>query len=141
MKREIAIQIFMKHIVLDVYHGTYKGMEQLLLDGPAGRSPSERYKLIHKWYQSLDSHDKQELLYFSKFLIEFTVFNFLTFLDGALGGYPVKGKHSEFAIYLQTYSDLKAMENNTFEDQVKINLPFGPDDLHDLFKEAIDEKN
>lgn len=133
---EEAAQIFVKSVFIEAHQGTIEVIDELLRQGPSGRDPSKHFVRLHEWFVALNSGDRNKVAAVIAETAQVAVFQCLAFMDGVTGGWAVPGTVSDFALYLQTYTDEAAWLENQPQDAVRINHPnrTGPD-LHDLFIE------
>lgn len=131
-----AARLFIDRMTRGVYHETYNGIVSLLSEGLPGRvdDPFE----TEKWYKGLDETHKAIIHEMIRASIIETIFNVMVYLDNLKGGYPARDQVSDFALYLQIYSDRKEMANNQPQEKVRFNS-INDDELHDLFMMSIDE--
>ena len=134
-----AAELFLSLLLAEAYDGALQGMISILEKGPPGRKPSEGLVILHRWFQSLDSQSREHVLATMREAIDAALFNCLVLLDG-LSGYPMKGKISDFAVYLQTYGTEDARESNSPELRVRLNPAYTTEYLHDLLHWILQER-
>jgi hypothetical protein len=73
--------------------------------------------------------------------VDLAVFGCLALLDGAAGGYPIPGKPSDFAVYLQSYADEAALSADAAQHLVRVNPnSLVDEDLHDLYTSLLTQQ-
>lgn len=125
-------------VYLRVYKGVIDDIRNMLEIGPPGRRPHEGLVKLHERFESLSPDNRDIVDAIVGEAVFSAVFGLLVVLDGVHGGYPVEGKLSDFALYLQTYSDERSWEADTPNLSVRVNPIVG--DLHDQFREMVEER-
>jgi len=134
-----AAELFLSWLVTDAYDGAVMGMASILEKGPPGRKPSHDLVVLHQWFQSLDDESRKHVLAVILQASKAALFNCLVLLDG-MAGYPVEGKISDFAVYLQTYEDQDARKADSPQFNVRLNPAYSTEYLHDMFHWLLQER-
>ncbi len=130
----IAIDIFIRRIVCDVYDGAINGIRKVLEKGPSGRAKQVNRFEMFEWYQKLNERDRRVLLEIIEESVKLSVFLFLIELDNKVGGPPIRDKSSDFALYLQTYESDKEKYSYSPNMSTQVNMSYtAGGDLHDTF--------
>lgn len=102
--------------------------------GPSGRNPAADRVTMHEWYQGLDSETRERIGLLVRQTAKLAVFGCLVVLDNQSGSYPAQQRVSDYALYLQTYTDAHAQVSNSAQTAVRLNpVHAADDDLHDKF--------
>ena len=141
LNSEEAAKTFLNMLITRAHDGAIEDITVLLEKGPPGRSPSSELVSLHHWFQSLDDDGRGTVLRIVQESVDSAVFGCLVLLDGMWGGYPIEGKRSDFAAYLQTYEDADKMRANVPQSKVRLNPPAIKDDLHDMFRSILRERS
>jgi hypothetical protein len=137
VSQDEAIAVFMNMLIRSVYEGPIKEIAGILQDGPPGREPQAHLRLLHEAYLHLGEDLRAQMMVAVKEAVDAAVFGFLVFLDGAWGGYPIKGTVSDFALYLHTYDSQNARELGMPATSVRLNPAFPTLGLHDRLRSHI----
>jgi hypothetical protein len=138
--REETAGTFIRMLIQHAYDGAIEEIRSILHEGPPGREPAEDVRALHAWFRTLASDDQEMTLRVVREAVDAVLFRTLVFLDGAWGGYPVVGEVSDFALYLQMYGDEDALAADTPRASVRVNPRFATEDLHDMFRWALQER-
>lgn len=141
ISRDTAVNIFMEFIINRAYKSVIKGITGRLENGPSGKEPPQEKIGQYEWFKNLDEEGKQKVHSIVRDTVESTLFGVFVILDGASGGYPIKGELSDFALYLQTYKNEKSYDTNLPKTYVRLNPSNQTEDLHDIFMWKLDELN
>ncbi len=141
LNRQAAAELFLRMLIARAYDEVIEGMVLDLNQGPPGRQPPRDFVLLHQWFQTLDNENRECVQLLIQKVAESTVFGCLVLLDGLTGGYPVKDKLSDFALYLQIYQEKSARISDSPQVSVRLN-PAGTadEDLHDMFLGILQER-
>ncbi len=137
---EDAARVFLNMFIARAYDGAINTVVSILEKGPPGRRPPEELTRLHNWFESLDTENREHVQTVIQKSVDSAIFGCLVLLDGMSGGNPIKGKLSDFAVYLQTYKDDNAMKSDLPENRVRLNPPAISDDLHDMFHSMLQER-
>ena len=131
-----AAEIFIDRVIIDFYQVLGNILETDLPDGLPGRvdDPIE----LEKWYQDLDNSEKNIIKEVVHASVKAAMFSVLVILDNMTGGFPIKDRVSDFALYLQTYTDSNAKLENQSIESVRLNS-LKDYELHDLFIDSLNE--
>jgi hypothetical protein len=140
LNRKEAVELFLSLLIAEAYDGTIEDVTSNLEKGPPGRKPREDLIILHQWFKNLDNESRKHVLAIIRQAIDTALFNCLVLLDG-LGGYPVEGKISDFAAYLQTYENEDARKANSPQFSVRLNLAYTTEYLHDMFHWILEERS
>lgn len=133
----VAVKIFLRALMLHCRDGIIEDIKADLGEGPPGQEPSPEKIALHKWFLQLSKENQEHINYLVSEVVDSTIFSVLALLDGVAGGYPVDNTISDFALYLQTYTNLQSQKINDSNMAVRINKPTTFDHLHDIFTDAI----
>jgi hypothetical protein len=131
--RTSAAETFIRILISHVREGVVQDMLNLLEKRMPGLAPPPNKLALHSWYQQLDINSQQHIHEIIREAVDSTLFSTLVILDGSAGGYPVKDKLSDFAIYLQIYQDKEARSVDKPQVSIRINPTGATEDLHDMF--------
>ncbi len=137
---EDAARIFLNMLIARAYNGAINAVASVLEKGPPGRRPPEELTRLHDWFESLDTENRKHVQTVIQKSVDSAVFGCLVLLDGMSGGNPIRGKQSDFAVYLQAYEDDDAMRSDSPQNRVRLNPPAISDDLHDMFHWMLQER-
>jgi retron-type reverse transcriptase len=68
-----------------------------------------------------------------------TLFCILVRLDNLSGGWPIEGKLSDFALYIQSYPDRAARSADQPDMRIRVNSSKNNLDLHDRMQQYVDK--
>ncbi len=139
--RSQAAQLFLEFVVATSYDGAIRAFTEELEKGPGGQKPPEKSVVLHQWFNGLNSDDQDKVRAVIREAVDTAVFSLMVLLDGAAGGYPIRGQYSDFALHLQSYKDKAAYKVDTPEFSVKINPSSSDEDLHDLYRWMLEDRN
>jgi hypothetical protein len=137
MKLQDATTEFMQRVAIRAYENPLDIIQKLLRNGPAGTIPRVEDVELHKWYQDLSEENKAMVERVMKETAHHVLFGFLVIIDNLTMGYPIEGEVSDFALYIQAYSDKVSRSNNEPKETIRINHPKNNFSLHDLLSEYI----
>ncbi|MCI0561052.1 MAG: hypothetical protein MN733_21405 [Nitrososphaera sp.] len=138
--RNEAARVFLEQVIRRAYDGVIKDMQSLLSEGPPGRKPPEELVQRSQWFKSLDSDSQKHVKAIIQASVDAAVFGCLVLLDNLIVGYPLDGQLSDYALYLQTYSDMDAHKADQPEVSVRINPSSNTELLHDLFRWMLENR-
>jgi hypothetical protein len=136
---EDSAGLFIDQIVRRTRVGTIKGILRMLEKGPPGRSQRPADLARHDWFRSLSDDDKEKVVEVVREAVDHALFSTMVLLDGATSGWPVQGRYSDFALYLQVYNDEESYLENAPSSRERINRPANAEDLHDRFMNAAED--
>lgn len=139
--RANAVRLFIRTVIQHAYDGVIEDIVSNLENGPPGQKPAQHTVDLHKWYCQLDNQDQQNIKRIIEESVHSAIFAALVILDGDAGGYPITGKLSDFALYLQTYADTNAEEIDTSQMSTKINPWNATEDMHDIFCWLLEDRS
>jgi len=134
-----AAELFLRLLVAEAYDGAVEGTALVLKKGPPGRKPSQDLVALHRWFQDLDDESREHVLAVIRHASDAALFHCLVLIDG-LAGYPIEGKVSDFAVYLQTYASQDARMANSPQTSVRLNSAHTTEYLHDMFHQILQER-
>lgn len=138
LNREIAVEKFIQALISHARNGIIHDNISILEKGPPGRQPPEDKVILHQWFQQLDNQAQNYVGEIIKEAVDSTLFSTLVIIDGAAGR-PIQGRLSDFALYLQIYSD----EDTELQDSPQVRIRLNPkqalEDLHDIFRWTIED--
>ncbi|MCI0564485.1 MAG: hypothetical protein MN733_38940 [Nitrososphaera sp.] len=141
LNRNEATDNFLQGVISIVYEGAIKAILSTLSDGPPGRKPREDLVRLSQWFKALDKEDQEQVQAVIRDAVDAAIFCFLVMLDNLTGGNPIQGQTSDFALYLQTYSDEEARKVDQSLVSVRINPAWsGEEDLHDMYRWKLEER-
>jgi hypothetical protein len=135
-----ATAIFLDRLINRAYDGAIRIVNKLLEQGPPGRKKAPAKMILHQWFQGLNSQDQEHVKAVIRETAYSAVFGCLVLLDNKTGGYPVKGKISDFSLCLQIYESDEAQGAYSPQTSIRLNLSYTDDDLHDLFQIILSER-
>ena len=138
--RNEAAKILLEQVVRRAYDGAINDMQSFLSEGPPGRNPPEDSVHRSHWFQSLDKDSQEHVRAIIRASVDAAVFGCLVLLDNLTVGYPLDGQLSDYALYLQTYTDMEAHKADKHETSVRINPPNITEFLHDMFRWMLEER-
>src|SRR5215813_11674622 len=112
LNRNNVAEIFIQRVLTNVYKGGVNATLSILSEGPPGRKPLEDLVQLSQWFKSLDEENREQVQAVVQQAVDATVFCFLVLLDNLTGGNPIQEQISDFALYLQTYSDEKTRQKD-----------------------------
>jgi hypothetical protein len=136
---EQAVSSFLRLLLMHVRNGVSADIMHYLDADPPGLNPDMTTIHMHTWFQQLDTQSRQHIQQLISNAVDRALFSSLVILDGAAGGYPVPGVISDFALYVQTYDSDARYQQNQPAQSIRINPPNASEDLHDLFRDLIDD--
>jgi hypothetical protein len=143
MKEDInyqqAVDGFLRLLLTHVRNGVSADIMHYLDAGPPGLSPDATTVYMHTWFQRLDVQSRQHVQHLISDAVDRALFSALVILDGGAGGYPVPGVISDLALYVQTYDSDARYQQNQPAQSIRLNPPNASEDLHDLFRDLIDD--
>ncbi len=139
MNSQQAAELFLSLLIDRAYNGAIGGTTSLLEKGPPGRKPRQDLVLLHQWFQDLDEESRGQVLNVVRQAVDAAVFGCLALLDG-VAGYPIEGKISDFAVYLQVYKDIDARKANSPTSSVRLNPAYTAEFLHDMYRWILQER-
>jgi hypothetical protein len=125
-----AAQKFLERILIIAYKGIENDFNSMLEEGLPGRVDDPSY--CEGWYKALKDKEKSIVREIIRAVIRETLFRVLVILDNRSGGTPIIGQPSDFALYLQSYSDWDSLAQNKPLDLTRFNS-LKNDELHDMF--------
>ncbi len=134
-----ATDLFLRLLVAEAYDGAVEGTALVLEKGPAGRKPASDLVTLHRWFQDLDDESREQVLAVIRLASDAALFHCLVLIDD-LAGYPIPGKVSDFAVYLQTYASGEARAANSPQTSVRVNPTHATEFLHDMFHQILQER-
>jgi len=132
-----AASIFMDIVFFRTYLNLRQDIETIRLPEGFGEMADDPVKLSD-WYLGLDDNQQMIVKEIVKLTIAEAVYRFLIILDNHIG-YPIPGKISDFAVYLQTYQSLDDRSRNLPQEFIRLNLSNTPgyDDLQTVFFDRV----
>jgi hypothetical protein len=137
MQSEEAIKVFMQRVEIRSYKAALEEVISLLKSGPIGLNPKANEIELHEWYENLNDDNKLKIEEIIKKTAFHSIFGFLMILDNLTMGYPIEGEVSDFALYIQSYSDKTSRSLNQPKEVFRINHPKNISSLHDLISGYI----
>lgn len=135
-----AADNFLRRVYQRAYLGAIGSVHKTLEKGPAGRQPPPAQVALHKWFEHLSPEDQEQVKAAIREAVRAAVFGCMVVLDNTSGGYAQPGIPSDFALYLQTYTDEAAMGENRAGAVTRLNPVNSPaPDLHDQLLDLIAE--
>jgi hypothetical protein len=134
-----ALDAFMHRMITHVRNGLIRDVMEQLEEGPAGLEPNPENLRLHEWFRELDQEFRENIKQVVTDAVDGTIFSTCVVLDGAAGGYPIPGVISDFALYLQTYANDDEYRANKAQEAIRINPPNTNDDLHDIYRDYVDD--
>lgn len=137
-----GLKIFLHKVISHVYNGCSNSMDQLLHEGPKGKSPPDKWLAISKWFQNLNGVDQKNVDQLIKMVIEMSIFSFLVVLDNKVPGMPLGDIPSDYALYIQSYKNMDNLSHYQQEESTRINMSYSIDgDLHEEFSSTFHDMN
>jgi hypothetical protein len=139
MNSNDAANLFMDALFYRCYLLLYPEMiEKLIPDG--GLPQADDPAALSSWYMALDTYNKKMVNETIRNTIIATVLYGLPILDNIVGS-PVKGVLSDFALYLQTYTDKNAYLKDIPREAIRVNSFNNPDyeSLESLFLSRLED--
>ncbi len=134
-----ATDLFLRLLVAEAYDGAVEGTALVLEKGPAGRKPASDLVTLHRWFQDLDDESREHVLAVIRLASDAALFHCLVLIDD-LAGYPIPGKVSDFAVFLQTYASGEARTADSPQTSVRLNPAHTTEFLHDMFHQILQER-
>jgi hypothetical protein len=132
--------IFLQRVYQRAFLGAIAGVEKALETGPTGRAPQPAQVVLHEWFEHLPLEDQSQVRAVIREAVRAAVFGCMVILDSASGGFALPGTPSDFALYLQSYPDERAMEENQADAATRLNPANSPaPDLHDQLLDLLAE--
>lgn len=139
--RNEAARIFLQMLISRAYDGGIDSVLSKLSKGPPGRKPREDWVRLSQWFRGLNEEDQEQVRAVIRDAVDAAVFGCLVLLDNLTGGNPIQGQTSDFALYLQTYSDEEARQGSQSLASMRINPAWsGDEDLHDMYRWMLEER-
>ena len=132
---------FINLLITHVRNGSVDDIMSVLEEGSLGKEPSPSSLAHHSWFRNLDHESHVNIRTIVQEAIDNALFSVLVILDGAAGGYPLKGQLSDYALYVQAYSNEKAYVSDEPHIAVRLNPANSTEDLHDIFRWMLEEVN
>lgn len=131
-----AARKFLERILIIAYKGIEIDFNSMLEEGLPGRVDNPSY--CEEWYKALKEEEKNIVREIIRAVIRESVFRILVILDNRSGGTPLIGQPSDFALYLQSYSDWDSLAQNQPLEFTRLNS-LKNEELHDLFVSLLNE--
>lgn len=133
-----AADNFLQRVYQRAYLGAIGSVHKTLEKGPAGRQSQPAQVALHRWYAQLSTVDQEQVQAVIREAVRAAVFGCMVVLDNTSGGFAQPGTPSDFALYLQTYTDESAMGVNSADAVMRLNPVNSPvPDLHDQLLDLI----
>jgi hypothetical protein len=131
--QEIAVNRFVDGVFEHVYRSSIECAVSLLREGPPGRCPLPEDVSLHRWFTTLGERDQGFVIQAIRESVEQAVFDFLVLLDNKIADPPLDDTDADYALYLQTYENNRALKSNVPEAAIRLNQMESSNDLHDQF--------
>src|SRR5262249_35834111 len=117
LDRNQAAEKFVKLLVQAVYSPSHEHFIDML----TGAQPARILADLPDWFQALTEEDRDKVKTIIKKAIDFALFNLLCLLDGVSGFEWLEEKPIHYALFLEVFRDMEALDDNESELSVRIN--------------------